>query len=132
MGIKPTYGRVSRSGLIAYGSSLDCVGPLARTVEDAALMLTAIAGALDPAPQESIVLLRHSISRGFKDPLSPLCHSNSGSQEPVLPICVIQYCGSITPLLEEAREISGVLCARDTLPVGQNMQDDASRMLPGL
>ncbi|CAL8464275.1 g3810 [Coccomyxa elongata] len=44
VGIKPTYGRVSRSGLIAYGSSLDCVGPLARTVEDAALMLTAISG----------------------------------------------------------------------------------------
>ena len=45
VGIKPTYGRVSRSGLIAYGSSLDCVGPLARTVEDAALLLSAIAGA---------------------------------------------------------------------------------------
>ena len=46
VGIKPTYGRVSRSGLIAYGSSLDCVGPLARTVEDAALMLSAISGVL--------------------------------------------------------------------------------------
>ena len=32
VGIKPTYGRVSRYGLIAYGSSLDQVGPLARTV----------------------------------------------------------------------------------------------------
>ncbi len=45
VGIKPTYGRVSRSGLVAYGSSLDCVGPLARCVEDAALLLTAISGA---------------------------------------------------------------------------------------
>ena len=44
VGIKPTYGRVSRYGLIAYGSSLDCVGPLARTVEDAALLLGAISG----------------------------------------------------------------------------------------
>ena len=44
MGVKPTYGRVSRYGLIAYGSSLDCVGPLARTVEDAALLLGAISG----------------------------------------------------------------------------------------
>ncbi len=44
VGIKPTYGRVSRYGVIAYGSSLDQVGPLARTVEDCALMLENIAG----------------------------------------------------------------------------------------
>ena len=44
VGLKPTYGRVSRSGLIAYASSLDVVGPLAHTVEDCALMLGAIAG----------------------------------------------------------------------------------------
>lgn len=46
VGIKPTYGRVSRYGLIAYGSSLDCVGPLASSVEDAALLLNSIAGVL--------------------------------------------------------------------------------------
>jgi aspartyl-tRNA(Asn)/glutamyl-tRNA(Gln) amidotransferase subunit A len=44
VGVKPTYGRVSRYGLIAFGSSLDCPGPLARNVVDAALMLQAIAG----------------------------------------------------------------------------------------
>jgi aspartyl-tRNA(Asn)/glutamyl-tRNA(Gln) amidotransferase subunit A len=44
VGLKPTYGRVSRYGLIAYGSSLDQAGPLTRTVEDAALMLQVIAG----------------------------------------------------------------------------------------
>lgn len=44
VGIKPTYGRVSRYGLIAYGSSLDQVGPLARNVKDCALMLQTIAG----------------------------------------------------------------------------------------
>lgn len=44
VGLKPTYGRVSRYGLIAYGSSLDCVGPLAGCVEDAALVLQAVAG----------------------------------------------------------------------------------------
>ena len=47
VGIKPTYGRVSRYGLIAFASSLDCPGPVARTVRDAALMLQVIAGA-DP------------------------------------------------------------------------------------
>ncbi|MDD5468331.1 MAG: amidase family protein [Anaerolineales bacterium] len=44
VGMKPTYGRVSRYGLIAFGSSLDCPGPVARQVRDAALMLQAIAG----------------------------------------------------------------------------------------
>ncbi len=44
VGIKPTYGLVSRYGLIAYGSSLDQAGPLARTVEDTAILLAAIAG----------------------------------------------------------------------------------------
>lgn len=45
VGVKPTYGRVSRYGLIAFGSSLDCPGPVARNVTDAAMMLQVIAGA---------------------------------------------------------------------------------------
>ncbi|HEB65738.1 MAG TPA: Asp-tRNA(Asn)/Glu-tRNA(Gln) amidotransferase subunit GatA [Chloroflexi bacterium] len=43
-GLKPTYGRVSRYGLIAYGSSLDTVGVLSRSAEDAALLLSLMAG----------------------------------------------------------------------------------------
>lgn len=45
VGVKPTYGRVSRYGLIAFASSLDCPGPVARSVSDAAVMLQVIAGA---------------------------------------------------------------------------------------
>ncbi|MEX0680867.1 MAG: amidase family protein [Balneolales bacterium] len=44
VGVKPSYGRVSRHGLIAYASSFDCIGPLTHTVADAALVLEVIAG----------------------------------------------------------------------------------------
>jgi aspartyl-tRNA(Asn)/glutamyl-tRNA(Gln) amidotransferase subunit A len=76
-GIKPTYGRVSRYGLIAFGSSLDCPGPLARDCRDAALMLNIIAGAdrhdstaaAAPVPDYT-ARLENSI-RGLRIGLSP-------------------------------------------------------------
>ncbi len=58
-GLKPTYGRVSRYGIIAYASSLDQAGPMARTARDCALLLNAIAG---PDPRDST-----SVARGVPD-----------------------------------------------------------------
>jgi len=53
VGLKPTYGRVSRYGVIAYASSLDQVGPVTRDVRDCAMLLQAIAGH-DPADSTSV------------------------------------------------------------------------------
>ena len=53
VGLKPTYGRVSRWGVVAFASSLDQVGPLTRSVHDAALMLEVIAG-FDPRDSTSL------------------------------------------------------------------------------
>ena len=53
VGLKPTYGCVSRYGLVAYGSSLDQIGPVTQTVADSALMMNVIAGH-DPADSTSV------------------------------------------------------------------------------
>jgi len=52
-GLKPTYGRISRFGLMAYASSTDCVGPLAKSIEDIRIVLNVMSGK-DPKDQTSI------------------------------------------------------------------------------
>jgi aspartyl-tRNA(Asn)/glutamyl-tRNA(Gln) amidotransferase subunit A len=53
-GLKPTYGRISRYGLMAYASSTDCVGPLAKSIEDIRIVLNVMSGK-DPKDQTSTV-----------------------------------------------------------------------------
>ncbi len=64
VGMKPTYGRVSRYGLIAFASSLDQIGPFARTVEDAANLLEVISGH-DPKDSTSLNLPVEHYSQGL-------------------------------------------------------------------
>jgi aspartyl-tRNA(Asn)/glutamyl-tRNA(Gln) amidotransferase subunit A len=69
VGFKPSYGRVSRYGLIAFASSLDQIGPFATTVEDAALVLRAIAGhdACDSTSSDAPVAAFEESLRGDAD-----------------------------------------------------------------
>jgi len=71
VGLKPTYGRVSRFGLVAYGSSLDQIGPITQTVEDCALVLSVIAGH-DPADSTSV-----------PEQIAPVCDYLAELDEPV-------------------------------------------------
>src|SRR6202012_1185082 len=66
VGLKPTYGRISRHGIIAYASSFDQVGPITRSVEDAALLLEVLAGADE---YDSTLSLKEvpSFSAGIKE-----------------------------------------------------------------
>lgn len=66
VGLKPTYGRVSRFGVIAMGSSMDCPGPITKTVDDAALLLSIISGR-DPKDATSINENPWQIPVGLKD-----------------------------------------------------------------
>jgi len=71
VGLKPTYGRVSRFGLVAYGSSLDQIGPITRTVADSALMMKTIAGH-NPADSTSV-----------EEAIAPVCDYLENLDEPL-------------------------------------------------
>ena len=70
-GLKPTYGRVSRWGMVAYASSLDVGGPLAKTAHDAAIMLNAIAGH-DPKDSTSVSVSTEDYTQSLDAPLTNL------------------------------------------------------------
>ena len=65
VGLKPTYGRVSRYGVVAFASSLDQIGPITKTVEDSALLLSLIAG-LDPKDSTTLNAPVPDYAKGLK------------------------------------------------------------------
>ncbi len=91
VGLKPTYGRVSRFGLLAFASSLDQVGPLTRDVRDSALMLNAIAG-YDPRDSTSIHQTVPDYTLALQDGLQGLKIGIPGEY----------FASGLTPEVEEA------------------------------
>ncbi len=71
-GIKPTYGRASRYGMIAFASSLDQAGPMARTAEDCALLLSAICGPDLDRDSTSLDIPAEDFSRSLNDSIDGL------------------------------------------------------------
>ncbi len=112
VGLKPTYGRVSRYGLVAYASSLDQIGPLAKTVADCALLLQALAG---HDPRDST-----SVPREVPDYPSSL---NQGIQNRTIGIPKEYFVGGLDPEVEQAirqairvLEKEGARCQEISLP----------------
>jgi aspartyl-tRNA(Asn)/glutamyl-tRNA(Gln) amidotransferase subunit A len=100
VGLKPTYGRVSRYGLVAYGSSLDQIGPITQTVTDTALMMNVIAGH-DPADSTSV-----------DETIAPVFDYLEKLDEPVekLKIAIVPECnsgadGQVQKALNEAIDV---------------------------
>jgi len=69
-GIKPTYGRASRYGMVAYASSLDQAGPMARSAEDCALLLSAMCGSDLDRDSTSLDVAAEDFSRDLLRPLA--------------------------------------------------------------
>lgn len=110
VGLKPTYGRVSRHGVVPLSWSLDHVGPMTRTVEDAALMLSAMAGhdaqdaasASEPVPDYPAALMGdiHGLRVGI-----PRAHFFEGVDDAVL-VCVEEAIRTLGEIGAKVEEIS--------------------------
>ncbi|MGP1273324.1 MAG: Asp-tRNA(Asn)/Glu-tRNA(Gln) amidotransferase subunit GatA [Phycisphaerales bacterium] len=102
VGLKPTYGTVSRYGLVAFGSSLDQVGPITRTVEDAALVFDALSGrdardstCLDRDPSRTLPELRRPLD-GLRLALPSQAHGEG--VDPLVRLVFGMACKTLTDL----------------------------------
>ncbi|NEO93290.1 MAG: Asp-tRNA(Asn)/Glu-tRNA(Gln) amidotransferase subunit GatA [Moorea sp. SIO3G5] len=116
VGMKPTYGLVSRYGLVAFASSLDQIGPFARTVEDAAILLNAIAG-YDPNDATSLKVdipdytqfLKPDLKSNGKVKIGIITETFGEGLDPVVEKAVTKAIDQLKDLGAEIQEIS---CAR--------------------
>lgn len=155
VGLKPTYGRVSRYGVLALAWSLDHVGPMTRSVEDAALMLNALAGldtkdpgsSLEDVPdftnglQDGVAGLRIGIPRDdFFANVDPAVIERIETAAGVLSGLGAQVREVSLPLAQEATAISGLVLSAEAatyhLPLLRNHWDEygrdvRARLLPG-
>ncbi|MBP8605418.1 MAG: Asp-tRNA(Asn)/Glu-tRNA(Gln) amidotransferase subunit GatA [Phycisphaerae bacterium] len=102
VGLKPTYGRVSRYGLVAYGSSLDQIGPLTQDTADAALLLGVIAG-WDPRDSTSVSHI-------------PVCDYSAQLEKPVEGLKI-----AVVPSLLEGADSSVQKAVQEALAVYQSL-----------
>ena len=111
VGLKPTYGLVSRFGLVAFGSSLDQIGPFSRNVEDSAILLKAIAGH-DPKDATSLKVdipdytqyLRPELKPGLK--VGIIKETFGDGLDPVVAETVNKAIATLKELGAEVKEIS--------------------------
>ncbi|NEQ35194.1 MAG: Asp-tRNA(Asn)/Glu-tRNA(Gln) amidotransferase subunit GatA [Okeania sp. SIO3I5] len=116
VGMKPTYGLVSRYGLVAYASSLDQIGPFSRTVKDSAILLQAIAG-YDPKDSTSLNVSIPDYTKNLRPNLRPKGQIRIGLIQETfgegLDSSVLQAFTKAVELLQElGAEIQVVSCPR--------------------
>jgi aspartyl-tRNA(Asn)/glutamyl-tRNA(Gln) amidotransferase subunit A len=111
VGMKPTYGLVSRFGLVAFGSSLDQIGPFARTVEDSAILLKEIAG-YDPNDSTSLKVEIPDYTQYLQPKLKPglkvgiIKETFGDGLDPTVAEKVQKAIATLTELGAEVKEIS--------------------------
>lgn len=108
VGFKPTYGRISRYGLVAFGTSLDQIGPLAHTVEDAALLASAISG---HDPRDGTTLPQNAID------VSGLRNGNLKGKRIALPKEL--FTDAVEPGVKAAVEAAIALLTREGVEFGE-------------
>lgn len=122
-GIKPTYGRASRYGLIAYASSLDQAGPMARSAKDCALLLSAMCGfdpmdatSLNLAPEDFSVGLDHAFAPNAMSPSRPLAGLRIGLPDEFFGVGVTSDVAASVRAALDTLESLGAQCVRVQLP----------------
>lgn len=111
IGLKPTYSRISRHGLVAYGSSFDCVGILARNIEDTALVLETIAGMDDydsTVSQKKVPSYSHALEKENNKKYKVAFITETLNSPALQPAIKNVLAGKIAALKSMGHEVEGI------------------------